>query len=68
MAIFTIYSSLFALSIISKKPCLCGGIMEQISWENQFYINMIFTAISIAGLKLEKKTRILTNSDQPSLA
>ncbi|MBH2003265.1 MAG: hypothetical protein I8H66_01115 [Sphingobacteriia bacterium] len=54
MVAFTIYAALFAFNIIAKKPCICGGIMEKLTWENHFYINLFFTAISMIGLWLEK--------------
>lgn len=54
MSAFTIYAGLFAFKIIEKKPCICGGIMERLTWEDHFYINLSFTAISIIGLWLEK--------------
>lgn len=54
MSAFTIYAGLFAFKIIEKKPCICGGIMERLTWEDHFYINLFFTAICLIGLWLQK--------------
>jgi uncharacterized membrane protein YphA (DoxX/SURF4 family) len=56
MAAFTIYV-IVLVSISSKLPCSCGGIMAQLSWPQHIIFNIAFTAIAIAGIILQKRQK-----------
>ncbi len=50
MLAFTIYAFPFAFHLTRRLPCLCGGIFESLSWKSHFYVNLLFSLVSITGL------------------
>lgn len=37
-----------------QLPCLCGGIVDSMSWKSHLYFDTFFLSLSILGLFLEK--------------
>jgi hypothetical protein len=54
MAAFTIYVG-YMISSNSNLPCSCGGVIQQMTWKQHFWFNIIFTSMSLAGLLLYGK-------------
>jgi uncharacterized membrane protein YphA (DoxX/SURF4 family) len=54
MTAFTIYI-IAILSFSSKIPCSCGGILQELSWEQHIAFNAFFILLAIAGIVLEKR-------------
>jgi hypothetical protein len=61
MIVFTAYIG-YMLFISSALPCRCGGVLEQMTWNQHFYFNIFFLLLAILGLWLGKKSR--NNSTQ----
>ena len=49
---FTGYILLILLNAFGYVPCACGGILEQLSWEQHLLVNLFFWALSLIGLFL----------------
>lgn len=49
MFIFTIYL-IYMVFFENVRPCSCGGISAQLSWENHIWLNMILTGLAFLGL------------------
>lgn len=62
MIAFTIYVG-YVNFLVSHQPCACGGIFKGIGWKRHLIVNLIFTAIALAGLSLNKtisRTSVVT--------
>lgn len=55
MAMFTGYVSLVLLRVFGSIPCSCGGVLEQMSWEEHLAFNLFFLALAIVGTGLHLK-------------
>ncbi|PWV47097.1 MauE/DoxX family redox-associated membrane protein [Chitinophaga sp. S165] len=44
MTIFTMYAG-FLVAINSDLPCSCGGIIEEITWQQHIWLNLLLTAL-----------------------
>jgi uncharacterized membrane protein YphA (DoxX/SURF4 family) len=54
MILFTIYIiALFSIS--TEMPCSCGGIMEQLSWQQHIVFNCVFILFDLWVVYLSKK-------------
>lgn len=53
MSLFSIYI-IYELLTASKLPCHCGGIVESLSWRQHLWFNLIFIALAIIGLRLNR--------------
>lgn len=51
MVIFTVYL-IYMVSLDVKLPCLCGGVVEMLSWRQHIVFNAVFIALAFFGLKL----------------
>lgn len=55
MFAFTIY--IYAVLHFSPfVPCTCGGLLSQMSWEQHFIFNIVFTLLALTGIFTVKKT------------
>jgi|ERR1044072_5565372 uncharacterized membrane protein YphA (DoxX/SURF4 family) len=61
MLLFTGYI-IAILSFSEELPCSCGGVLEEMSWDQHLIFNITFTLLSIAGAILEKKRRKAKNT------
>ena len=55
LTVFTTYVGLIWVGAFPRVPCNCAGILESLSWEAHFYLNLGFIALSILGLHAQKK-------------
>lgn len=63
MLLFTGYITAI-LSFSEELPCSCGGVLEDMSWEQHLVFNISFTLLAIAGIILEKKRRKARTDDR----
>lgn len=56
MLVFTVYAALVLLHVFPFVPCSCGGILKALKWEAHLWFNIFFTAISLCGIIIHKKS------------
>ena len=56
MSLFTAYIA-YMVSTSSQLPCSCGGILQQLSWQQHLVLNIVLTLLAGAGYKLEKTNK-----------
>ena len=61
MLLFTGYIAAL-LSFSEELPCSCGGILQEMSWQQHLVFNITFTVLSIVSALLEKKRRKAKNT------
>jgi uncharacterized membrane protein YphA (DoxX/SURF4 family) len=62
MIMFTAYIiALFSIS--TEMPCSCGGIMEDLSWQQHIIFNITFTLLNAWGIYLLKKQKKVFSKD-----
>lgn len=66
MTLFSLYIA-YILIFIPIRPCGCGGVLQQMNWNQHFIFNMFFTVISLVGLLLEKHQVSATNRQDKKL-
>lgn len=54
MMMFTIYIVLI-LTVAPFIPCLCGGIIQKMSWSQHLVFNVFFIGLALAALVLSRK-------------
>jgi putative oxidoreductase len=54
MVIFTIYTLIILFHFFSYIPCSCGGIIKKLTWRQHLVFNLVFVAISIYGIILQR--------------
>lgn len=57
MAIYTAYTEMVLLHTFSKIPCACIYIIDNISWEKAFLLNLSFLSMTVVLLFLNAKER-----------
>ncbi|HEY0610824.1 MAG TPA: MauE/DoxX family redox-associated membrane protein, partial [Chitinophaga sp.] len=67
MLLFTGYIAAI-LSFSEELPCSCGGVLEEMSWQQHLVFNITFTLLAIAGAILEKKRRKAKNPNDNDAA
>lgn len=53
MCLFTIYISA-VLIWANKLPCLCGGVIETLSWTAHLWLNAVIIVIAVILIRLDK--------------
>lgn len=53
MSIFTLYIGAM-LAFDSHLPCSCGGVLQQLTWEEHFIFNIGFTLLALGGVLLQR--------------
>ncbi len=53
MLVFTLYLA-YMIIFVPKLPCSCGGVISQLSWQQHLIFNVIFTILSVVGVRLYK--------------
>ena len=56
MIMFTVYIYLI-LNYSSFIPCSCGGILEQMSWNEHFYFNLAFCLFAVVAFYLSAENK-----------
>lgn len=56
MIMFTAYI-IVLFSISMEMPCSCGGIMEELSWQQHIVFNTAFILLNVWAIKLLKKEK-----------
>lgn len=62
MLLFTGYIAAI-LSFSEELPCSCGGILQEMSWQQHLVFNITFTILAIVSAILEKKRRKAKNTN-----
>ncbi|QNK64142.1 hypothetical protein H7F33_06550 [Pedobacter sp. PAMC26386] len=50
MTTFTGYGTLVLLEYYDHIPCSCGGVLENLGWQEHLWFNVFFLVLSILGL------------------
>jgi len=66
MALFTIYAIYNAFFLINKaRPCTCGGIIQDMTWNQHVVFNTVFTLLALFAILLySKKNRELSRFNE----
>ncbi|WP_026968020.1 MauE/DoxX family redox-associated membrane protein [Algoriphagus terrigena] len=59
MGSFTAYVAWVWLGLAGRTPCSCGGIISSLTWGQHLIFNLVFLGISIVGVWMERKERML---------
>jgi len=62
MVMFTGYI-IAILNFSEHIPCSCGGVLENMSWQQHLVFNIIVTILALVGALLERKNRHLQTVD-----
>ena len=65
MIAFTIYV-IVLVSVSDKLPCSCGGVIEQLSWQQHIIFNIVFTGLAAWAILLHRKSGTDKMSDTSS--
>ncbi|MFT4152363.1 MauE/DoxX family redox-associated membrane protein [Parafilimonas sp.] len=58
MTLFTSY--IFAMLHFSYYiPCVCGGLLSKMDWDQHLIFNIVFTVIALVGVMLESMNRLI---------
>lgn len=63
MLMFTLYTILILLKVFDRVPCSCGGVIENLNWEQHLVFNLFFVAVALTGIILKRK-ELLTITKQ----
>lgn len=55
LGILNLYIVLIQLNVFEYVPCSCASIIENITWWQQFFFNLFFLLISVAGILLQNR-------------
>ncbi|MDF2189601.1 MauE/DoxX family redox-associated membrane protein [Paraflavitalea sp. CAU 1676] len=58
MLLFTLYTALVLLKVFGRVPCSCGGVIENLSWEQHLVFNLFFVGVALAGIFLKRKDKL----------
>lgn len=67
LAAFTIYITMIQLGAFDYVPCSCGGVIENFTWWQHFFFNVLFLVISLVGIFLERRIDA-HNDPEPDLS
>ena len=56
MSLFTTYIVVI-LKFSENVPCSCGGVLENMSWQQHLVFNIFFVFMAIAGILLQSKSK-----------
>jgi hypothetical protein len=54
MVMFTAYI-ITILGFAERVPCACGGILQDMNWQQHLVFNIVFVLLGIAGIALQTK-------------
>lgn len=58
MLLFTAYVA-YMLITSSHLPCSCGGIINKLSWQQHFWLNVFLTLLAASAIYLNKRLKFL---------
>ena len=64
MLLFTGYLS-YMILFTKDLPCSCGGVLQQLSWQQHLWFNIFFTVLAGLGIYLHLRKRISFQSSVP---
>lgn len=56
MSVFTVYI-IVLIATSDNLPCSCGGIIEQLSWQQHIVFNVIFIGLDVLAIRLSLQRR-----------
>ncbi|HVI47907.1 MAG TPA: MauE/DoxX family redox-associated membrane protein [Chitinophaga sp.] len=56
LSLFTGYIILIQVNYYGRIPCTCGGIIQQMSWEDHLLFNIAFILATILAIQFDKIT------------
>ncbi|WP_276482047.1 MauE/DoxX family redox-associated membrane protein [Paraflavitalea pollutisoli] len=68
MLLFTLYTILILLNVFDRVPCSCGGVIENLSWEQHLVFNLFFVAVALTGIILKRKDQRITTTQNMATA
>jgi uncharacterized membrane protein YphA (DoxX/SURF4 family) len=63
MGVFTLYVGLI-LHSMKELPCTCGGVLQQMNWQEHFLFNISFLTLGLAGIHAHKKIIAINRSSR----
>lgn len=54
MLVFTVYI-IILLNLHTHLPCSCGGIIQEMSWQQHLVFNIVFLLLALTGITIYKK-------------
>ena len=54
LSVFTIYL-VFMILTYPNLPCSCGGVIQQLSWQQHIAFNIFFITAGLAGIYMQNK-------------
>jgi hypothetical protein len=54
MLVFTFYIVIL-LNLHTHLPCSCGGIIQEMSWQQHLVFNIVFLLLALTGISMYKK-------------
>lgn len=51
------------LNFSEELPCSCGGVLQEMSWQQHLVFNIVFTLLALVGAILEKKRKKMRPGD-----
>src|ERR1700722_12523214 len=55
MVLFTSYAILILTHFFPYIPCSCGGVIRKLTWPQHLVLNLVFVALSILGIGLQRR-------------
>lgn len=65
MFLFTAYLSYMMIVFTKDLPCSCGGVLQQFSWQQHLWFNILLTVLAGLGIYLHRRRRIPFQSSVP---
>lgn len=50
MTVFTVYVGMVAMNLFPRRPCGCGELLRQLTWQQHLVFNVVFTLLAILGI------------------
>ncbi len=66
MTVFTLYLA-YMIMFTPDKPCNCGGVLKQMSWNQHLVFNIFFTSLAGLGIWLQKKKDNINNPEKQQI-
>lgn len=64
LSVLTLYLSYMTL-YAPNLPCTCGGVIAELSWRQHIVFNLSLIVLSITGILLYKKHKVMLNKSPP---
>ncbi|MEP7375987.1 MAG: MauE/DoxX family redox-associated membrane protein [Chitinophagaceae bacterium] len=57
MLLFTVYLA-YMITFTENLPCSCGGVLQQMSWKQHLWFNILFSILAGFGIYLTRRKRM----------